>query len=87
MPNLRANPQICEAIAHHLNNELTIILSAQAQALAQTRVTDPARRWLLEARDATERCMGAMSGLLGYGQRHGARPSPHGIETALEEKE
>ena len=59
------------AIAHDLNNELTIILSTLQDAISDLEVNDPLRPGIIEARSSAQRCAWKVSGMLNYCNRSG----------------
>jgi len=67
---------ISAAVAHDLNNELTIILSTVVVGIAVTDPGHKARPLLLELRSAAQRCAWVASGLLNHSARAGGKPVP-----------
>ena len=87
MERLYKNDRACAvaaAAAHDLNNELTVILSSVTTSISVLEPGHPARPLLLELRSAAQRCAWKASGLLNYGARGGARPSPAPMESLIE---
>ena len=72
------------AAAHDFNNELTIILSAAAEAMLSTESGHPARPLLLDLQMAAQRCAWKASSLLNFGARHGALPVAIRLEELLD---
>ena len=71
MEALRRALAVQAAVAHDLNNELTIILSALQDAVSDLEPNDPIRPLLLEARGSAQRCAWKVSGILNYCNRSG----------------
>jgi signal transduction histidine kinase len=65
---------VAAAAAHDFNNELTVILSSAADALALLDATDPAHLLLLDIQAAAQRCVWKASGLLNFSAR--VNPNP-----------
>jgi len=65
---------VAAAAAHDFNNELTVILSSAADALALLDATDPAHLLLLDIQAAAQRCVWKASGLLNFSAR--VNPDP-----------
>lgn len=62
------------AVAHDLNNELTVILSSVSRSIETLEPGHPSRDLLLDLQGAAQRCAWKTSGLLNYSVREGARP-------------
>ncbi len=62
------------AVAHDLNNELTVILTSVARSIEALEPGHPSRELLLDLQGAAQRCAWKTSGLLNYSVRLGARP-------------
>ena len=71
---------VAAAAAHDFNNELTVILSSAADALALLDATDPAHLLLLDIQAAAQRCVWKASGLLNFS----ARVSPERVHASFE---
>jgi signal transduction histidine kinase len=65
---------VAAAAAHDFNNELTVILSSAADALALLDATDPAHLLLRDIQAAAQRCVWKASGLLNFSAR--VNPNP-----------
>lgn len=62
------------AVAHDLNNELTVILTSVSSTIEALEPGHPSRDLLLDLQGAAQRCAWKASGLLNYSVRQGARP-------------
>jgi len=71
---------VAAAAAHDFNNELTVILSSAADALASLDAADPARVLLLDIQSAAQRCVWKASGLLNFS----ARVNPDPVRASFE---
>jgi hypothetical protein len=71
---------VAAAAAHDFNNELTVILSSAADALALLDATDPAHLLLLDIQAAAQRCVWKASGLLNFS----ARVNPDPVRASFE---
>jgi hypothetical protein len=69
MEALRRALAVQAAVAHDLNNELTIILSTLQDAISDLEPNDPMRPELIEARSSAQRCAWKVSGMLNYCNR------------------
>ncbi len=63
------------AVAHELNNELTIVLSGVGEVLEMLEPGDPARAILIDISKAAQRSAWCMNSLLSMAQRKGGEPS------------
>jgi signal transduction histidine kinase len=61
------------AVAHDLNNELTVILTSVTNTIEALEPGHPSRDLLLDLQGAAQRCAWKTSGLLNYSVRQGAR--------------
>jgi signal transduction histidine kinase len=62
------------AVAHDLNNELTVILTSVNRSIESLEPGHPSRDLLLDLQGAAQRCAWKTHGLLAYSVREGARP-------------
>ena len=62
------------AVAHDLNNELTVILTSVRQSIEALEPGHPSRDYLLDLQGAAQRCAWKAHGLLHYSLKQGARP-------------
>ena len=74
LTNAKRAGAVAAAAAHDFNNELTVILSSAADALALLDATDPAHLLLLDIQAAAQRCVWKASGLLNFSAR--VNPDP-----------
>ena len=74
LSNAKRACAVAAAAAHDFNNELTVILSSAADALALLDATDPAHLLLLDIQAAAQRCVWKASGLLNFSAR--VNPDP-----------
>ena len=68
---------------HDLNEELTVVITGIAEALARLEPNHPAQPFLLDVRDAAQRCAWKTSAMLNYAARNGARPNAAPLERLL----
>jgi len=61
------------AVAHDLNDELTVILTSVNRTIENLDPGDPSRDLLLDLQSAAQRCAWKASGLLNYSVRLGGR--------------
>ena len=73
------------AAAHDLNDELTVILSSVGCTLEYLAPGHPARRWLLEAKRAVQRCAWKTSSLLSFSAREGGRRAATPMEALMDD--
>jgi hypothetical protein len=78
---------IVTAAARDLNDELTIIVNSAAGTLEVLEPAHPAVPLVRELQGAAQRCIWKTSGLLNYGVRNGAKPSPAAMERIIREPE
>lgn len=64
---------ILAVAGHDLNNELMVVSGGIVEALAKLPDDDPARTYLLEARDAAQRCCTMAQAMVVFAARHGAQ--------------
>jgi hypothetical protein len=74
---------VAAAAAHDFNDELTIIFSSVSGSLDSLEAGHPARRLLLDARSAAQRCAWKTYGLLQYTARSGVQPVRTSLEALL----
>lgn len=84
MPSANKSAIIDAAVAQHLNDELTIILSSLILSIEQVPLNSPALPFLIEALQATKRCAWKMSSLLTHSQRHGGTPCAVNLSDLLD---
>jgi C4-dicarboxylate-specific signal transduction histidine kinase len=77
---------IAAAAAHHLNDELTVILNSVSNSLPTLEPGHPARPDLLDLHLAATRIARIASGLAAFAVRHGARPARAPLESLIEEE-
>jgi len=75
---------VAAAVAHDLNNELTVILTSVARTIEALDPGHPSRELLLDLQGAAQRCAWKTSGLLNYSARLGARPVAAPLEDLIE---
>jgi signal transduction histidine kinase len=80
LSNAKRACAVAAAAAHDFNNELTVILSSAADALASLDAADPARVLLLDIQAAAQRCVWKASGLLNFS----ARVNPDPVRASFE---
>ena len=68
---------------HELNDELTVMITGIAEALARLEANHPARPFLLDVRAAAQRCCWKTSAMLSYASRKGARQTAAPLEHLL----
>jgi hypothetical protein len=68
---------------HELNDELTVVVTGLAEALARLEPDHPARPFLLDIRAAAQRCCWKTSAVLNYASRNGARRTASPLEHLL----
>ena len=73
------------AVAHDLNDELTVIFTCVQLVLDAMDAGDPSRDLILDLRAAAQRCAWKASGLLNYSARQGARPVAASFERLIED--
>ena len=61
------------AVAHDLNNELTVILTSVSRTIESLEPGHPSRDLLLDLQGAAQRCAWKTHGLLNYSVRAGAQ--------------
>jgi signal transduction histidine kinase len=74
---------VAAAVAHDLNNELTVILNCVVCTLDALEPDHPSRDLLLDLQSATQRSAWKVSALLNYSARMGARPVAAPFEELL----
>lgn len=72
------------AVAHDLNNDLTVILTSVTKTIEALEPGDPSREILLELQSAAQRCAWKASGLLNYSVRVGGRPVASPFERLID---
>lgn len=72
------------AVAHDLNNELTVILSSVTRTIESLEPGHPSRDLLLELQGAAQRCAWKSSELLNFSMRQGGRPVAASFEALIE---
>jgi signal transduction histidine kinase len=72
------------AVAHDLNNELTVILTSVSNTIESLEPGHPSRDLLLDLQGAAQRCAWKASGLLNYSVRQGARPVSASFESLID---
>ena len=75
---------VAAAIAHDLNNELTVILTSVAVSLAMIDDGHPAVPLLLDLQEAANRCAWRAAALLNFSARKGVLAAPIPVERLLE---
>ncbi len=86
MEALRRALAVQAAVAHDLNNELTIILSTLQDAISDLEPNHPMRSDLIEARSSAQRCSWKVSGMLNYCNRSGVGAVRASAEYSLHEE-
>lgn len=76
---------VAAAVAHDLNDELTVILTSVTASLRALDSQHPARAFLLDLQSSAQRCAWKASGLLNFTARRGARPSAATFERLVDE--
>jgi hypothetical protein len=72
------------ALAHDFNNELTVILSSVADAIAALEPGHPARRPLRYVESSAMRCARKCGDVLDFSARHGVRPARAPLAAVVE---
>jgi signal transduction histidine kinase len=72
------------AVAHDLNNELTVILTSVTSTIETLEPDHPSRDLLLELQSAAQRCAWKAAELLNFSLRQGGRPVAAPFEALIE---
>ena len=75
---------VAAAVAHDLNNELTVILNCVAMSLEMIHDGHPAVPLLLDLQDAANRCAWRAAALLNFSARKGVLAAPIPVERLIE---
>ena len=68
---------------HDLNDDLTVVATGTAEALARLEPDHPARPFLLDVSAAAQRCAWKTAAMLDYAARKGVRASAAPLERML----
>ena len=71
---------VAATAAHHLNDELTVIVNSVNESLRRLEPGHPSRAYLLDLRAAAQRCVWKASGLLNYCARNNHRSARASFE-------
>ncbi|HTW63014.1 MAG TPA: hypothetical protein VME17_00300 [Bryobacteraceae bacterium] len=71
------------AVAHDLNNELTVILTSVTRTIEALEPDHPSRDLLLDLQGAAQRCAWKACGLLNYSVQLGGRPVAAAFEDLI----
>ena len=72
------------AVAHDLNNELTVILTSVTSTIESLEPGHPSRELLMELQGAAQRCAWKSSELLNFSLRQGGRPVAAPFEALID---
>jgi len=75
---------IAAAVAHDLNNELTVILTSVTHTIESLPPDDPSRELLLALQSAAQRCAWKASGLLNFSLKQGAKQVAASSESLID---